>query len=269
MAVHKPLDWTSQDVVAYVRRMLEKDARDRGADVAKMGRKRKSQQIKVGHGGTLDPMASGVLVIGVGKGTKQLQQYLNGSKGYKAMGKFGTETSTLDLDPTGDVVKEKPWEHVTEESLQQALPKFMGTISQVPPLFSAKRVNGKRLYELARDGKIDASKIKIEPKQVQIYSLTISDVNLPDFTISMEVGGGTFVRSLIRDIAYEVDSVATTTLLQRTKQGPFLLEHCLDKDDWTPDNIYARIVEWNEKFSDGSLQMEAPKEPKNEQDNTT
>lgn len=242
------MNWTSQDVVSYIRGILERDARNRGATPTPIrSRRNKSRKVKVGHGGTLDPLATGVLVIGVGNGTKQLNQYLSGSKAYRATGQLGMETSTLDLDPTGTVVKEAPWDHVTLQSLQDVLPKFCGTIDQVPPLFSAKRVNGKKLYELARDGAVDHD-IVIESKQVEIHRLDLVNVELPHFTIDMECGGGTFVRSLIRDVAYDLDSVATTTFLQRTKQGPFVLEDCLEKDHWTADKIYTQIEEWNKRF---------------------
>ncbi|KAG7360554.1 tRNA pseudouridine synthase TruB [Nitzschia inconspicua] len=249
LAVHKPLNWTSQDMVSYIRGMLERDARNRGAQVTPMrSRRNKARKVKVGHGGTLDPLATGVLVIGVGHGTKLLNDYLSGSKAYRATGKLGMETSTLDLDPTGTVVKEAPWEHVTREALEDVLPMFRGKIEQVPPLYSAKRVNGKKLYEVARSGNVDENLV-IESKQVEIYSLDLVSVELPQFTIDMECGGGTFVRSLIRDVAYELDSVATTTFLQRTKQGPFVLEDCLAKDDLTAETIYAQIDEWNTKLA--------------------
>jgi tRNA pseudouridine55 synthase len=249
LAVHKPFNWTSQDVVSYLRGILERDARNRGANPTPIrSRRNKSRKIKVGHGGTLDPLATGVLVIGVGHGTKQLNDYLSGSKAYRATGQLGMETSTLDLDPTGTVVKEASWEHITEESLRETLPKFLGTIDQVPPLYSAKRVNGKKLYEVARSGKVDDDLV-IEAKQVEIYNLELASVELPQFTIAMECGGGTFVRSLIRDVAYDLDSVATTTFLQRTKQGPFGLGDCLEKEDWTADKVYAEIEEWNLKLA--------------------
>jgi tRNA pseudouridine55 synthase len=252
LAVHKPLNWTSQDVVSYIRVILERDARNRGAKPTPIhSRRNKSQKVKVGHGGTLDPLASGVLVVGVGRGTKQLNDYLSGSKAYRATGRLGMETSTLDMDPTGDVVKEASWEHVNEKMLKAVLPKFRGTINQVPPLFSAKRVNGKKLYELARDGTLDVD-IVIESKQVEIYNLELVDVELPEFTIDMECGGGTFVRSLIRDIASELESVATTTFLQRTKQGPFVLEDCLEKDNWSAEKIYDQIEEWNKRLQKGN-----------------
>jgi tRNA pseudouridine55 synthase len=247
-AVHKPIHWTSQDVVSHVRGILEDEARDRGANPAKMTyRKRnKSRILKVGHGGTLDPLATGVLVIGVGSGTKRLNDYLTGSKMYRAVGQLGIETNTLDLDPKGNVTKEASWDHVTREQLEiQALPKFVGTIQQTPPIFSAKRQGGKKLYEAARQG----LEVTVEPKEVHIHQLQLVSIDFPNFTIDMECGGGTFVRALIRDVAYELDTVATTAMIQRTKQGPFVLEDCLPQEDWNADNIYACIDEWNTKFA--------------------
>lgn len=132
-AVQKPLDWTSQDVVGFIRRMLERDAKERGAPDKRT--KRRNPWMKVGHGGTLDPLATGVLVVGVGKGTKELQQYLVGTKGYRAGGQLGFQTTTLDMDPTGHIVDEKPFEHVTMEGIEAVLPQFRGTIAQVPPIF--------------------------------------------------------------------------------------------------------------------------------------
>jgi tRNA pseudouridine55 synthase len=247
-AVHKPINWTSQDVVAYIRGILEREAKGRGAHpVRPTSRRNKSRIVRVGHGGTLDPLATGVLVIGVGKGTKQLNNYLSGSKAYRATGLLGIETSTLDLDPTANVTKEATWDHITKEAIENVIPKFIGKIKQVPPVFSAKKVGGKKLYEAARQG-LDVG--KIEPKEVEIYQLKLLSCELPYFSIEMECGGGTFVRSLIRDISYELDSVATTATLERIKQGPFLLDQCLSKDNWTADNFYSCIEEWNKKFDD-------------------
>eukprot|EP00934_Nitzschia_sp_Nitz4_P009068 Nitzschia sp. Nitz4//scaffold248_size28759//2010//3067//NITZ4_008104-RA/size28759-snap-gene-0.9-mRNA-1//-1//CDS//3329543977//9058//frame0 len=245
-SVDKPLNWTSNDVVSYIRGILERDARDRGARPASVKSKRnKKQVIKVGHGGTLDPLASGVLVIGVGKGTKELQKYLSGSKAYRAVGEFGFETTTLDME--GDITSKGTFDHVTAASIEKVLPDFRGRILQVPPLFSAIRKNGKKLYQSAREG-ASVDDIVIDPREVHVMKLELvqSDtVVLPKFEVNIECGGGTFVRSLIRDIAYKLDTVATTTLLQRTKQGQFLLEGCLPRDVWCADTIYAAIQENN------------------------
>lgn len=134
-AVHKPLGWTSQDVVGKLRFVLEKDARLRGAPDRRS--KKRRPWMKVGHGGTLDPLATGVLVCGVGKGTSQLQKYLVGSKAYRAEVTLGYQTTTLDSDPKAEVVAEKPFDHVTSydeiESLLES--KFKGKIQQIPPIF--------------------------------------------------------------------------------------------------------------------------------------
>jgi hypothetical protein len=132
-AVHKPLEWTSQQVVGKIRWLLEQDAKQRG--VVDLRTKRRNPWIKIGHGGTLDPLATGVLVIGVGRGTKELQHYLTGSKGYRAEIELGFQTTTLDLDPKGEVVARKPFDHVTLERVESILPQFRGTIQQTPPIF--------------------------------------------------------------------------------------------------------------------------------------
>ncbi|CAB9496801.1 pseudouridine synthase B [Seminavis robusta] len=245
-SVIKPLDWTSSDVVSFVRKMLERDARERGAKPVRVGsRRNKSRIIKVGHGGTLDPLATGVLVVGVGKGTKELQSYLTGSKRYLATGEFGFETNTLDMDPIANITQRAPFEHITLEDLEQnTLPKFVGDIQQVPPIFSAIRRNGKRLYEQARQG-VSQEDLKIEPRQVTVHSLKLLHMDGPNFSIDMECGGGTYVRSLIRDIAYDLDSVATMTSLERTKQGQFTQDTALPRDEWSPDNIYDAISKFN------------------------
>jgi hypothetical protein len=134
-AVDKPLNWTSQDVVSFVRMRLDRDAKKRGAKPEPMRRgKARKRTIKVGHGGTLDPLATGVLVIGVGSGTKILQDYLKGDKSYLAEMEFGYETTTLDAE--GNITKEVPFDHVTLEQIEAVVPQFMGSIQQKPPIFS-------------------------------------------------------------------------------------------------------------------------------------
>lgn len=240
-SVVKPMEWSSNDAVSYIRRILESDTRRRGGTTSKpTSRKNKGRIIRAGHGGTLDPLATGVLVVGIGKGTKELQSYLSGSKKYFARGELGFETTTLDMDPKGSVTKRMPTEHVTVEAVHASLASFTGDIQQIPPVFSAIKKNGKKMYELGRQG-MTAEDAEIQPRNVTIYNLELVDAALPSFDINIECGGGTYVRSLIRDIGYKVDSVATMTILTRTKQGQFTLEDSLEKDDWTADNIYAAI----------------------------
>jgi len=269
LAVYKPRGFTSSDAVAKVRSVLQRHMREA------VGRRVK---VKVGHGGTLDPLATGVLVLGVGGGCKQLTDYLSGSKRYRALGRLGAETETLDTE--GKVVEECPADHVTPEALLGALPDFRGDIEQVPPMFSALHKDGKRLYELARQG----ITVERESRPVTIHHLDLlqgptewaaalptaagtarvghglgdddicapvpfSDpgaaLALPDFALDVECSGGTYIRSLISDLArhHSVQSCAHMTLLERTKQGPFTLDHCLPLSQWTFDGICTH-VEW-------------------------
>ena len=247
-AVNKPIDWTSSDVVSYIRGILERDARERGARPVRVGsRRNKSRIVKVGHGGTLDPLATGVLVIGVGKGTKELQTFLSGSKRYRAGAELGYETNTLDL--AGNVTKRAPFDHITMSQVEKVIPEFIGRISQVPPIFSAIQKDGKRLYEAAREGK-NAEDVGLEAREVEVNEICLVNqekYDIPFFHLEIDCGGGTYIRSLLRDIAYRLDSVATTVCLERTKQGQFTLDGALEKGDWTPDNIYAAIDRVNEQ----------------------
>lgn len=202
-----------------------------------------------GHGGTLDPLATGVLVIGLGQGTKQLNDYLHGSKRYRAGGEFGFETTTLDLE--GNVTKRATFDHITKEQVLEALPQFTGKIQQVPPIFSAIRKDGQKLYKAARKG-ASADDIEIEPREVEIHSILLTNSsNLPkSFEIDVECGGGTYIRSLVRDIGHKLGSLATTTYLERTQQGPFTLDNSLEKADWSVDSICAAIDRFNQALSD-------------------
>jgi tRNA pseudouridine55 synthase len=197
----------------------------------------KKAGIKVGHGGTLDPMAEGVLVLGLGDGTKLLANYLSGSKGYQTVAMLGKSTDTLDI--TGAVLEERDCSHITRDQLESVLPNFRGEIKQMPPMYSALRKDGKRLYELARSG------IEIERplRDVTVHKLVMSgDHALPYFGLEIECGGGTYVRSLIDDICKETGGVGCMTELVRTKQAMFGVEHCLRKEDWTAENLARHTV---------------------------
>jgi tRNA pseudouridine55 synthase len=168
-----------------------------------------------------------------------LQSYLQGNKAYTARGELGYETDTLDLD--GVVTKRAPFSHVTAADLESILPRFTGSIYQVPPMYSAIKQGGKKLYQIAREGKTVPL---LEARRVDIHSLSCTDASrLPHFDIFLECGGGTYVRSLIRDMGAAVGSAATTVSLRRVQQGPFLERHALSQDQWTPDAIYQAIDE--------------------------
>ena len=213
-AVAKPTAWTSTDVVQKVRSTLEKARRRAG----------KKKKFKVGHGGTLDPLATGVLVLGVGRGCRSLESYLKGEKTYRATGLLGSETDTFDSD--GQIVAEKPFEHITPEAFADCLDDFRGDIFQVPPMYSALRVDGRRLYDLAREG----ITVDREPRPVHISKLDLVDLSLPEFSLDVTCSGGTYIRSLISDIGKSLDSLAHMTSLERTVQGPFHLGDCLSEE---------------------------------------
>mmetsp|Transcript_17493 Transcript_17493/g.16952 ORF Transcript_17493/g.16952 Transcript_17493/m.16952 type:complete len:374 (-) Transcript_17493:108-1229(-) len=248
-AIEKPIEWTSQDVVSYVRGMLTRDARDRGAVGNKRTTAKRKKNLKVGHGGTLDPLATGVLVIGVGSGTKELQGFLSGNKKYKAEVELGFETTTLDME--GNITKTASFDHVTQLSVEAVIPQFIGNISQIPPIFSAIKRKGKKMYEEAREGKT-AEELAIPPRNVLIHDVQLLLTNdkgqgLPQhFGLDVECGGGTYIRSLVRDIGTSLDTFATMTNLERTQQGPFTLQDALPRDQWSVENIYAAIQKNND-----------------------
>jgi len=176
--------------------------------------------VKTGHAGTLDPFAEGLMVIGINKATKTLEYLSNFDKEYIAKCKWGAETDTLDRD--GKIIKTTE-EKINFDKISEALKSFNGEISQVPPKFSALKINGKRLYELAREGK----DFKIEPRNVTIYDIRNLTNNIDKNTsrFFIKCSKGTYIRSLIRDIAYEINNLGFTSELKRTKIGELNLKN--------------------------------------------
>lgn len=180
---------------------------------------------KVGHLGTLDPSASGVLSIAVGKATKFFDYFLNKDKEYVALAKFGVLTDTLDSDGT---VIEKDNVNVSLEDIEKIIPKMCGEILQIPPIFSSKNVNGERAYDLARQGK----DVVLEPKKVQIYSIKVEKMHQNNlFRLKIHCSSGTYVRSIVRDIAKELGTNATTVCIIRTSSGKFKIDESVMLDD--------------------------------------
>lgn len=223
-AVHKPKGCTSANVVSRVKYMFDP----------------KGKRIKVGHGGTLDPMAEGVLILGIGEGTKQLSKYLSGSKGYAAVGLMGKAYDTLDI--TGKELETADFGHVTAEMLENALSKFRGDILQMPPMYSALKSKGRRLYDLAREG----VEVEREARPVSVYDLAlVRNRELPEFSLQIECSGGFYVRSLIADVCAEVGTVGCMSELVRTKQAMFTLSDCLSEEEWTQEKLCDHIVRCN------------------------
>ena len=198
--IHKEAGFTSHDVVAKLRGILHTK--------------------KVGHTGTLDPMATGVLPVAIGRAAKTIELLSDHSKAYTALMQLGTETDTY--DSTGTVTAESEV-NVSEEEVRKACASFVGRIEQLPPMYSAKKVDGKRLYELARQGK----QIERTPQQVEIFSLCITEMKLPYVEFTVECSKGTYIRSLCHDIGAALGCGACMAKLTRTRAGSFLLEDAL------------------------------------------
>ena len=180
-------------------------------------------KIKVGHGGTLDPLASGVLPIALGEATKLCGRMLDATKGYDFTIRFGEETDTLDAE--GQVVETSDV-RPDEDAIEAILPRFTGDIEQVPPAFSALKIDGKAAYARARAGE----HVELKPRRVRIFELKLASASDDETTLSATVSKGTYIRSLARDIARALNTVGHVTMLRRTRAGPFSLEQAISLD---------------------------------------
>ncbi|MFN5783268.1 MAG: tRNA pseudouridine(55) synthase TruB [Novosphingobium sp.] len=180
-------------------------------------------KVKVGHGGTLDPLATGVLPIALGEATKLCGRMLDATKTYAFTVRFGTQTDTLDLE--GRVIAESPVRPTAAE-VEAVLPRFTGPILQVPPAYSALKVDGERAYDLARKGET----VELESRAVTVRELAISDNDADSVTLVATVSKGTYVRSLARDIALALGTVGHVSMLRRLKAGPFGIEAAISLD---------------------------------------
>ncbi|XP_035675238.1 probable tRNA pseudouridine synthase 1 isoform X1 [Branchiostoma floridae] len=229
-AVHKPVGWTSADVVRKIRAVLCTEMRSRGAQV-------KLRSIKLGHGGTLDCRAAGVLVLGLGKGTKQLHNLLNTTqKRYIAEGLLGKATDTYDTG--GEITEEKHFDHITEDTFRQTMDTFRGEQMQVAPIYSALKVGGERMSDRVRRGETVEPK---PPRPVVVHSLELLSFNPPHFQLAVTCGAGFYVRSLVHDLGHAVDSCAHMTSLCRVQQGLFTLQQALPLERWTLPDIEAAV----------------------------
>jgi len=212
LVIDKPVGPTSHDIVAAVRRLLKEKT--------------------VGHTGTLDPVATGVLPLVLGAASKVARYLTGGDKTYRATLRLGVTTTTL--DSAGEVVEERPVT-VDAATVEAALMSFVGEISQVPPMYSAKKVDGKRLYELARKG----VEIERDAKRVTIHSITVLERNLPDFTIDVKCSAGTYVRVLAQDLGEKLGCGGHLKQLRRLAAGPFSIESAITMDALTADPTLA------------------------------
>ena len=225
LAFDKPLHWTSFDLVNRVRGML---CRALGV-----------KKLKVGHAGTLDPLATGVVIVCTGRKTKQIDQLMEHTKEYEAVLQLGATTPSYDLEHPIDATY--PTEHITRERIEQVLPTFLGEQWQVPPIYSAVKINGKRAYEYARKGK--QGEVEIKPKLLVIDAIDLLafDANTMQLTIRVVCSKGTYIRALARDIGERLSSGAHLIALRRTRVGEYKAEDCL-----TIEQLQEQLQQVNE-----------------------
>ena len=208
--IDKPLGWTSFDVVKRVRASL----------LRRIGLKK----MKVGHAGTLDPLATGVMIVTTGRATKQIESLQAGVKEYVATIALGATTPSFDLETEIDA--RYPTGHITRELVEQTLPRFKGEISQVPPSFSACKIEGRRAYEMARSGE----EVELKPKTLVIDELELLDFSPESITLRVVCSKGTYIRALARDIGEALGSGGHLTALRRTRVGEVTEDICLTVD---------------------------------------
>jgi tRNA pseudouridine55 synthase len=209
---NKPLEWTSFDLVSKVR--------------IRISRHLKVKKIKVGHAGTLDPLATGVLIVCTGKATKRIEEFQYLTKEYIATLKLGETTPSFDLETAVDHRYETG--HITESLVREVLTRFIGSIEQVPPVYSACKVNGDRAYELARNGITP----ELRPKLLVIDELELLRFSMPEIQIRVVCSKGTYIRALARDMGVALRSGAHLTGLVRTRIGPITLDKCINIEDF-------------------------------------
>ncbi|MDE6533769.1 MAG: tRNA pseudouridine(55) synthase TruB [Muribaculaceae bacterium] len=211
LGIDKPLGWTSFDAVKRVRGAIQ--------------RRMHVRKFKVGHAGTLDPLATGVLIVCTGRATRKIDELQRGDKEYVATIRLGATTPSYDLET--EVDKEYAWEHITPDMISDTLPRFTGSIMQVPPVFSAVKVDGKRAYNLARKGK----EVSLKPKLLEIKEMEMLECALPEVTLRIVCSKGTYIRAIARDLGEALGSGAHLVGLRRTRVGSVRVEECLTVEE--------------------------------------
>ena len=212
LLINKPYGWTSFDVVNKIRCQLKHIL--------------KIKKIKIGHAGTLDPLATGLLILCTGKFTKQIDKYQAFEKEYTGSFYLGATTPSSDLESAVDKIYDVT--HITSEMIYKASEKFIGEIAQRPPIFSAKKIDGERAYEYARRG----DDLLMDKKTVHIFSFEITGIKLPEVTFRVVCSKGTYIRALARDFGEALGSGAYLSALCRTRIGDFLLENAMGLDEF-------------------------------------
>ena len=220
--IDKPLEWTSTDVVRKIKYALQH----------RLGCKK----IKIGHAGTLDPLATGVLIVCIGKATKMVNDLQAEEKEYIADIELGATTPSYDLEHPID--KRYPTEHITREMIEQALRDLTGERLQAPPIYSAKKVEGVRAYEFARAGE----EVELKKALINIYEMEILSLEMPHLKVRVRCSKGTYIRSLAHEIGQALDSGAHLTGLRRTRSGGFTAEN-----GWKLENFMEKLIECETK----------------------
>ena len=205
LLINKPLGWTSFDVVKKVRNTI--------------------REKKVGHAGTLDPLATGLLILCTGKYTKRIDEIQGQEKEYTGIIRLGETTPSYDRET--EILETRAIDHLTEESIKEAAKTFVGTIEQVPPIYSAVQIDGKRAYTLARKGK----DVELKSRTVTINAFDITSINGPEVEFRVVCSKGTYIRSLAHDLGQKLGVGAHLSKLERTRIGEYKLEDALTIDD--------------------------------------
>jgi tRNA pseudouridine55 synthase len=208
LVLNKPLDWTSFDLVNKVRNML--------------CRLMKLKKLKIGHAGTLDPKATGVMVLCSGKLTKKIDEIQADEKEYIALLKIGATTPSYDLETAEN--EQFPTEHITRDMIEKVLKLFVGSVEQIPPAYSAVKIEGKRAYQFARKG----TEIELKPKLLVIKEIELISVALPVIELRIVCSKGTYIRALARDIGKALHSGAYLIGLKRTRIGEYSIDQCME-----------------------------------------
>ena len=220
--IDKPLEWTSTDVVRKIKYALQH----------RLGYKK----IKIGHAGTLDPLATGVLIVCIGKATKMVNDLQAEEKEYIADIELGATTPSYDLEHP--IHKRYPTDHITREMIEQALRDLTGERLQAPPIYSAKKVEGVRAYEFARAGE----EVELKKALINIYEMEILSLEMPHLKVRVRCSKGTYIRSLAHEIGQALDSGAHLTGLRRTRSGGFTAEN-----GWKLENFMEKLIECETK----------------------
>lgn len=222
--INKPINYTSHDIVNIVRKKVN---------------------TKVGHAGTLDPNATGVLPLLIGKGTLISKYLINHDKTYEVTLKLGIKTDTLDSE--GKIIEKKEVTNLDKKEIESTLLSFVGKQQQIPPMHSAIKINGKKLYEYARQGK----QVEVNPRQIEIYNIKLNNIIEDEINFTVDCSKGTYIRSLCENIAEKLNNIGYMKHLKRTRVGIFNIENAIELSETENlDNIQNKIISIEEIFKD-------------------